>query len=85
MPLPVKVVDGLEGRPTGCKKVPDWCMNRASECIPAALFVHFSVRFGEVFATMTRDDGVFRRLHTHDVAAWHAFFSGRARAQCHLF
>ncbi len=52
-------------------------MNCASECIPTALFVHFSAHFGEVFATMVYDDGVFRRLHTPDVAR---IFSGWARA-----
>ncbi len=50
-------------------------MNCASGCIPAVLFVHFSARFGEGFATVTRDDGVFRRLHTPYVEPWHAFLA----------
>ena len=37
------------GRPPGCKTGLDWCRNRAFECIPAVVFVHFSVRFGAGF------------------------------------
>ena len=39
-------------------------MNRAFECIPAAISVHVFARFGEGIVTVARGDGVFRRLHT---------------------
>ena len=75
---PLRVGDGLAGRPTGGEMGAVSRMNRAFACMPAVRFVHFSARFGAVFVPSGAKTACFEDF-TRPTRKHGTHFSGGAR------